>query len=1566
MNSVLKYVLFIGLAAGVLAAGPLEGRMSPVPESFNVLRANDLDMMWRNPAPVWDSNRVWIGATSNLTRDVALGQYFKGAADDTIRMVSVQSGGTRYLVIATDTMASAFAKNGFRVETPYTFASGSTPYSVAVGDVDGDPFMDILAGQSATPYRLFWFEWDTTAVNWAVRDSITVNNAINDIVIGDADNNGTANEILFNIAATAPNSQIMRAVWNGASFDTMRIYFTGTVAVRGVAIGDVHPDLSGNEVYVCGGTRMWMAHYNGASWDTTSITTGISGSYDVLVGDIDPTLAGNEVGMVHGSTSYQVSVFNWTGSAWAGRLWALTSTWGTSANKISIGDVLAGNPGNELVVTGGASTTAVPRVFWIAPNGSAWMSSLPKSVASQSDYGVAIGNVNRFRTLNDEIVLSGGGSLVEVEQLALENDVGTYYARAVNGTAVNILPDTLVLAIFNSGSNPQTGFTVGYAFQSHTISYSTVYAGVLPAGGIDSVRMPVPAPAFTGMDTVLLYVALGGDMLPANDTTKLHLDVFDDSTVAASTFNGSAFPPANATTSPVAATPNTWWRTIVSGSYNWNRYTAGTNPTCTPLEGNAMAGYPCYNASSGQQARLRTHRFNIGANPRKVMLRFYMYGDPGYQTNPDSVIVEYSYDDTTYMPVAAFHRYNAVAGWYVHDVEIGDFPATRDVYVAFRARSGYGNNIFIDSVRVFTTTATAPSIDAGVMAIDPFPAPIIQNDPQTVTAVVRNYGLSVLTTTPVFYTDGGADTVWGNWTGSLYIGQTDDYVFATQYAPGIQGEDTLWAGTRLSGDQDPANDVARSVFTVCPEAHVPPYIKDFEEAWSNSTNPPFCGWMIVDGGSQTPNVVDNNDWHRYVLSNPSRNLARIYYSPIETSDDWLISPRFDCTAYGQYTLNYWHFYNDFTAGNVDSGQVLLSQDDGVTWQIVHNYSDVDDSGYKSVDVTSLVQGQNDVKFAFRYIANNEFYWYIDDFNLDFAPDSIGPAITLVEQPQDTYEPGPYIVRAVVTDPSGIASNRCYYLVDDIWAYVDAAGAVGDTFAYEIPTQTAGTMVEYFVYAVDAASNVAQSGQYQFWVLSPLAPTDLNASWLPDTTVELTWMPPYEELSYCGDIYYYWGSWNPGDMVATQFTPQHLPARVEAAAIQYYVTGGTVLFQVWNDDGNGSPDSVLYSDTLIVDSLYPAMEIVDLSGADIVVNGDFHVGYTYLNADAPWLLSDSGSNTTRSKYNQGTGWYASGCDWIMSAAVSYLPGAKAVALAPKPRRARIDREPPVVHMTRHVVSVESAKRPGLLEQLFGISGYTVGRSEASGGPYTPLGSSTMHSWVDSLLASETVYYYAVRADYTSPDTVSYYSNEVNVSVDLTPPLYASTAYDSTLAGPWIVSTDITDWTGIAYDTMAYRTDSGAWTMVGSDSFSTATYFYTIPDFAAGTRIEFYLCCADSSYWQNLAYDPSTGYYAFTSQTGVAEGTALVPKRAFVSFAPNPFSKDGVISYGVPTRQAVTIKVFNAIGQQVSVLVDQTVDPGYYTAAWSSRDANDRVLPHGIYFIRMTAADKTLTTKLVRLK
>jgi len=83
-------------------------------------------------------------------------------------------------------------------------------------------------------------------------------------------------------------------------------------------------------------------------------------------------------------------------------------------------------------------------------------------------------------------------------------------------------------------------------------------------------------------------------------------------------------------------------------------------------------------------------------------------------------------------------------------------------------------------------------------------------------------------------------------------------------------------------------------------------------------------------------------------------------------------------------------------------------------------------------------------------------------------------------------------------------------------------------------------------------------------------------------------------------------------------------------------------------------------------------------------------------------------------------------------------------------------------------------------------------------------------------------------------------------------------------------------------------------------------------------------------------------------------------------PNPFHSETAIKFSVPTRQHVSIEVYNILGQKVRTLVDETRDANSYVEKWDGRSDAGAQVSSGIYFYKMVAGDYTQTQKTVLLK
>ncbi|HQV32063.1 MAG TPA: T9SS type A sorting domain-containing protein [Calditrichia bacterium] len=79
-------------------------------------------------------------------------------------------------------------------------------------------------------------------------------------------------------------------------------------------------------------------------------------------------------------------------------------------------------------------------------------------------------------------------------------------------------------------------------------------------------------------------------------------------------------------------------------------------------------------------------------------------------------------------------------------------------------------------------------------------------------------------------------------------------------------------------------------------------------------------------------------------------------------------------------------------------------------------------------------------------------------------------------------------------------------------------------------------------------------------------------------------------------------------------------------------------------------------------------------------------------------------------------------------------------------------------------------------------------------------------------------------------------------------------------------------------------------------------------------------------------------------------------------PNPFNPETTVRYQVPKASDVKITVFNVIGQQVRVLVNESKLAGSHNVMWNGLDDHGKQVSSGIYFLQMKAGDFTKVRKM----
>ena len=110
-------------------------------------------------------------------------------------------------------------------------------------------------------------------------------------------------------------------------------------------------------------------------------------------------------------------------------------------------------------------------------------------------------------------------------------------------------------------------------------------------------------------------------------------------------------------------------------------------------------------------------------------------------------------------------------------------------------------------------------------------------------------------------------------------------------------------------------------------------------------------------------------------------------------------------------------------------------------------------------------------------------------------------------------------------------------------------------------------------------------------------------------------------------------------------------------------------------------------------------------------------------------------------------------------------------------------------------------------------------------------------------------------------------------------------------------------------------------------------------------------------------------AMPTITAVTEEQVGLPGRfALEQNYPNPFNRSTMIRFALPENAAVTLEVFNLLGQKVATLMEGAREAGTYTLRWEGRDDDGRALASGVYLYRLRTGDGTQveTRKLVLMK
>ena len=133
---------------------------------------------------------------------------------------------------------------------------------------------------------------------------------------------------------------------------------------------------------------------------------------------------------------------------------------------------------------------------------------------------------------------------------------------------------------------------------------------------------------------------------------------------------------------------------------------------------------------------------------------------------------------------------------------------------------------------------------------------------------------------------------------------------------------------------------------------------------------------------------------------------------------------------------------------------------------------------------------------------------------------------------------------------------------------------------------------------------------------------------------------------------------------------------------------------------------------------------------------------------------------------------------------------------------------------------------------------------------------------------------------------------------------------------------------------------------------------------GTVFSISLCTCGTAkvfFIGNITQDNLQMTYNIDIIHNIQEETDLIPQQYTFTSYPNPFNSSTTISFAVPAKSEVSIRIFDLSGRIVDSVVENNYNSGFYNVSY---DAG--VLPAGLYLMQMTASDFRAVERIVILK
>jgi hypothetical protein len=105
---------------------------------------------------------------------------------------------------------------------------------------------------------------------------------------------------------------------------------------------------------------------------------------------------------------------------------------------------------------------------------------------------------------------------------------------------------------------------------------------------------------------------------------------------------------------------------------------------------------------------------------------------------------------------------------------------------------------------------------------------------------------------------------------------------------------------------------------------------------------------------------------------------------------------------------------------------------------------------------------------------------------------------------------------------------------------------------------------------------------------------------------------------------------------------------------------------------------------------------------------------------------------------------------------------------------------------------------------------------------------------------------------------------------------------------------------------------------------------------------------------------TNIYKF-GPTGVKNNFRIPCAPDLAQNYPNPFNASTTLSFSLPSRSFVSLKVFDVMGREVATIVSDELSAGSYSRQWNAAGASS-----GVYFCQLKAGTFMETKRLLLIR